>query len=191
MRTVADIDKEISELQKKLRALEGRPTEVYSRIVGYYRSLKNWNRGKREEYTHRVVFNPQSQGEPHRDAVGTRAPGETAAADGVTGTAATDVIAAAGMNATAQTESDELKPVEYMYFYRETCPNCPPVRRVLSNIELPGTETDVDTEAGTRAALDNGIYTTPTVVFFNSQHTEIYRASTIGELSELKIPQMA
>ncbi len=27
--------------------------EVYSRIVGYYRPVQNWNRGKREEFSQR------------------------------------------------------------------------------------------------------------------------------------------
>lgn len=31
-------------------------TEVYSRIVGYYRPVKNWNDGKRAEYRERKVF---------------------------------------------------------------------------------------------------------------------------------------
>lgn len=31
-------------------------TEVYSRIVGYFRPLKNWNIGKKEEFNQRVVF---------------------------------------------------------------------------------------------------------------------------------------
>jgi len=31
-------------------------TEVYSRIVGYYRPVKNWNDGKRAEYRDRKVF---------------------------------------------------------------------------------------------------------------------------------------
>ena len=34
-----------------------RETEVYSRIVGYFRPVKNWNDGKREEFVHRVTFN--------------------------------------------------------------------------------------------------------------------------------------
>ncbi len=34
----------------------GRETEVYTRIVGYYRALKNWNRGKSEEYGQRTLF---------------------------------------------------------------------------------------------------------------------------------------
>jgi anaerobic ribonucleoside-triphosphate reductase len=28
-------------------------TEVYSRIVGYYRPVQNWNKGKREEFAQR------------------------------------------------------------------------------------------------------------------------------------------
>ena len=35
----------------------GEETEVYTRIVGYYRPVKNWNRGKKSEYSERVEFN--------------------------------------------------------------------------------------------------------------------------------------
>lgn len=31
-------------------------TEVYSRIVGYYRPIQQWNRGKREEYHNRSTY---------------------------------------------------------------------------------------------------------------------------------------
>ena len=31
-------------------------TEVYSRITGYYRPIKNWNDGKRQEYDERKVY---------------------------------------------------------------------------------------------------------------------------------------
>jgi ribonucleoside-triphosphate reductase (formate) len=34
----------------------GSDTEVYSRIVGYYRPLKQWNQGKQEEYKHREEY---------------------------------------------------------------------------------------------------------------------------------------
>jgi len=32
------------------------PTEVYSRVVGYYRPVQNWNIGKKEEFKDRVAF---------------------------------------------------------------------------------------------------------------------------------------
>ena len=34
----------------------GAETEVYTRIVGYFRPVKNWNAGKAEEYKQRVEF---------------------------------------------------------------------------------------------------------------------------------------
>ncbi len=34
----------------------GEETEVYSRIVGYYRPVKNWNAGKKSEYNERLEF---------------------------------------------------------------------------------------------------------------------------------------
>ena len=34
----------------------GKETEVYSRVVGYHRPVKNWNRGKREEFKERRPF---------------------------------------------------------------------------------------------------------------------------------------
>ena len=35
----------------------GKETEVYSRITGYYRPVKNWNVGKAQEYKDRLVYN--------------------------------------------------------------------------------------------------------------------------------------
>lgn len=33
--------------------------EIYSRVVGYYRPLDNWNNGKKEEYNERVEFDEE------------------------------------------------------------------------------------------------------------------------------------
>jgi len=33
-----------------------RPTEVYSRVCGFFRPVQQWNLGKREEYRDRVTF---------------------------------------------------------------------------------------------------------------------------------------
>ena len=34
----------------------GLPCEVYSRVVGYLRPVRNWNAGKKAEYSERVPF---------------------------------------------------------------------------------------------------------------------------------------
>ena len=33
------------------------PVEVYSRIVGYFRPVNQWNKGKQEEFKERKEFN--------------------------------------------------------------------------------------------------------------------------------------
>jgi len=32
------------------------PVEVYSRVVGYFRPISQWNKGKREEFNERKEF---------------------------------------------------------------------------------------------------------------------------------------
>ena len=56
MKTKQQISREIEDLKHELKSLKGTKTEVYTRIVGYYRSVKNWNKGKREEFDHRITF---------------------------------------------------------------------------------------------------------------------------------------
>lgn len=51
-----DIDADIAALREELANIPPQPTEVYTRIVGYYRSVKNWNKGKRHEYDKRKLF---------------------------------------------------------------------------------------------------------------------------------------
>ena len=36
-------------------------TEVYSRVVGYYRPVQQWNKGKQAEYHDRVTFKVASK----------------------------------------------------------------------------------------------------------------------------------
>jgi len=57
MKTLEQINTEISELKEKLKTVKGRKTEVYTRIVGYYRQVNNFNDGKRAEYKDRKNYN--------------------------------------------------------------------------------------------------------------------------------------
>lgn len=56
MERIKVIEKEIAELKDKLNQVQGTETEVYTRIVGYYRSVRNWNKGKRSEYSKRLTY---------------------------------------------------------------------------------------------------------------------------------------
>ena len=37
----------------------GAETEIYSRVVGYFRPVKSWYKGKREEFKDRKTFKVQ------------------------------------------------------------------------------------------------------------------------------------
>ncbi len=50
------IEERIKELEKELENVKGTECEIYSRIVGYFRPVKQWNDGKQEEFKDRVVF---------------------------------------------------------------------------------------------------------------------------------------
>lgn len=37
----------------------GMKTEIFSRVCGYHRPIKNWNKGKQEEFKDRKVFSAE------------------------------------------------------------------------------------------------------------------------------------
>jgi len=56
MTEVKTIEQKITTLKDQLEQVKGTNTEVYTRIVGYYRSVKNWNNGKRAEFNVRSQY---------------------------------------------------------------------------------------------------------------------------------------
>lgn len=159
MDRIEEIDREIAELKQRLDTVTGTQTEIYSRIVGYYRSLANWNRGKREEYEHRRTF--EAPADPSRPTP-----------------RATQAVAAPR---TRSVEADG-EPATYELFVRKRCPNCPPMKQAVSGLGMPGTEIDVDTEAGMVRAVELEIYATPTVVFFDTESREVARTTSAAEV---------
>jgi ribonucleoside-triphosphate reductase len=75
MRTLQEIENDLSQAREALSNIEDTSAEVYSRIVGYYRSVRNWNKGKKEEYGERKLYDvekstahivgEEKSGEPH------------------------------------------------------------------------------------------------------------------------------
>lgn len=55
-RTLEQIEAEIEATKAELQNVHGSETEVYARIVGYYRAVKHWNNGKRDEFYQRKMF---------------------------------------------------------------------------------------------------------------------------------------
>lgn len=51
-----ELEAKIEGLKEELGQVKGTKCECYQRIVGYYRNINNWNKGKAEEYVGRKPF---------------------------------------------------------------------------------------------------------------------------------------
>jgi len=146
----------------------GTRTEVYSRIVGYYRSVKNWNAGKKAEYKERRVFDPDSK------------PNERATCN-----------SPVQRDCKAESDSPEHEVSEAHYdgasivllFTRKNCPNCPPVRRALAgNVDFE--EIDADSQEGMAQASRFEIYSTPIVLVLDENGKIAARLCSVPELKK-------
>jgi anaerobic ribonucleoside-triphosphate reductase len=50
--------REVKEEEKVVQAVKA---EVYSRVVGYYRPIQDWNEGKREEFRERRYLRTEEE----------------------------------------------------------------------------------------------------------------------------------
>ena len=161
MEKATEINSRIAELERELEEVEGTPTEIYTRIVGYYRSLKNWNRGKREEYRHRRTFDVDVslQEGPNRPI---------------------SLVEELSIPAKGETLTDRSlrnNVARVLFFTRESCPNCPMMRKALDDSVMEREEIDVDTDEGFELAREHEILATPTVVMLNEEAKEIRRVT--------------
>ncbi|MBQ9238205.1 MAG: hypothetical protein IJ191_02680 [Treponema sp.] len=170
-RTLSQIDADIAATKAALKTVRGSETEVYARIVGYYRSVRNWNKGKRDEFNARTMF--------------TVADGES-----YTVTEADSACACAQMTRVIQPEARG-NIARYELFVRTTCPNCPPVKAYMADTAVAGVTIDVDTPAGFAKAAAHGVLSAPTVIVYDAADTEIARAHTVAELTTLFEPAIA
>ncbi|MFC1478289.1 ribonucleoside triphosphate reductase [Candidatus Margulisiibacteriota bacterium] len=144
----------------------GTESEVYTRIVGYYRPEQNWNLGKKSEYKQRVEFEVKE---------GITAPKETAPVK----EPQTVTSSIAEVTTTAQG-----KVTTYKMFYSDTCPNCPPVKNYMANLDLNGEMHNASTEEGLNEARKYGVYSTPAVILFDEQNGIIRTAHTTSEIEQ-------
>jgi len=165
-RTLAQIEAEIEETKEALKDVHGTETEVYARIVGYYRAVKHWNKGKRDEFDQRKMFSLEASKEY-----------DITAAD-----CACEAKAPAKMSAMETEAVTALNSVTYEMYTRKTCPNCPPVKDFMSELEIPGRSIDVDTKEGLAEAAKKGVFASPTVIFYNEAGVETARCHNVEEL---------
>jgi ribonucleoside-triphosphate reductase len=164
MRSLEDIEKDLAAAREALSHAEGTPAEVYSRIVGYYRSVRNWNKGKREEYGERKLFClPDEPARFRSDTV-------------------LDFPVAEDRTETAGVSTEEGRLI---LFVRPACPACPGAKAAAGRLGIPVDLVNADTEAGMAEAVKRQVFSTPTAILLTGDGQELGRALDAGSISKL------
>ncbi len=136
----------------------GQTTEVYSRIVGYFRPVQNWNVGKKQEFKDRITYKPTME--------------------------ITDKSPEIPLNIETETPSAN-KFSKILVFTQKSCPRCPSMKQYLQiNTNGDLEEIDAGTEEGLKIAKNYGIMSTPTVVFLDNDNSVIGKVTSLTEVKK-------
>ena len=127
----------------------GEETEVYSRITGYYRPVKNWNAGKSQEYRDRREYNLETSVMKKADVTAAECACETKTAV-----------------ATVTLEN------AITLFTKQNCPNCKVAKSLLEKAGVEFAALDANENAELSRALE--LKAAPTLVVFDGENTVKY-----------------
>lgn len=130
----------------------GKETEVYSRITGYYRPVKNWNDGKLQEFKDRKTYNVNDASAPHKE-------GE-------------DATCSCGNE-----KREAPKVTELMLFTSPTCPNCKMAKMLLDKEGINYKNIDATTNKDTTLAY--GITKAPTLLVPHGDSYDVYENASL------------
>ena len=169
MRNLEDIEKDLAAAREALSTAEGTPAEVYSRIVGYYRSVRNWNRGKREEYGERRLYRIKDSQ--------------------VSGSLLSELSPAApSQSLELKFPADEnFSRMQLLLFVRTSCPGCPPAKSAAGRLGIPVNLVHADTNDGLAEAQRWNVLSTPMAILISPEGVELGRAKDAEAISRLKI----
>ena len=141
----------------------GNTTEVYSRITGYYRPVRNWNDGKSSEFENRKTYEPEELFSINKNLldeagvdlprVGTQTLGR-----------ANEVKAA-----TSKPDTDKLILVT-----TKTCPNCQAAKNYLNQAGIEYAVILADEADGAEIAGQYNISAAPTLIVQSGEEAELY-----------------
>ncbi len=136
----------------------GQEAEVYSRITGYYRPVKNWNAGKTQEYKNRTSYVPASSALKR------------------------GAKAAAKIEEAVEKQRNQA-PVGTYLFTTKTCPNCRIAKEFLKGVDYQV----VDAEENPELSSELGVMQAPTLVLVKDGQIQKYvNASNIKKFAETR-----
>ena len=178
----------------------GREAEVYSRITGYYRPVRNWNDGKVSEFKNRRTYAEKKMGKPVRGLAGKggisgqaweaqeRRMAQAFAASPATGTAAAQAAiqtaASSGPSPVQKAPAAEGTPaVQGILVATKTCPNCGAAKKMLDKAGIEYQVIYADDVKGAAFAERNNIIQAPTLLMPAEGGYRKY--TNIGEIAGL------
>lgn len=193
-----ELDDQIAQVRAELENAHGTQTEVYARIVGYYRAVRNWNRGKADEFKKRKMFELDCDERPDAVSQHPKLSAEDSSESQRKELELRDSALYAISTNSAENGQTEIEQYEIFYdtaspqrissyelFARKTCPNCPPVKNFMLGLPLQGSVVDVDTEEGLSEAAVKGVFSAPTVIFYDERGKEVSRAHNVPDIEEI------
>ena len=170
MRNLEVIENELSAAREALVSVEGMPAEVYSRIVGYYRSVRNWNRGKREEYGERRLYSISEAQTQIEEEV--------------------QFISPAAYSPSSEEEKEHIYnngDNKLLLFVRTSCPACPPAKNAAGRLGVPVNLVNADTVDGLLEAQKWNVFSTPMAILLSSDGSELCRAKDADAIGKLPV----
>ena len=172
MRNLEDIENDLAAAREALSSVEGTPAEVYSRIVGYYRSVRNWNKGKREEYGERRLYRVRD------DAVRAAAPSPSLSVE-------KPVTVQPIHGGVSQGFAEE----RLLLFVRASCPGCAPAKAAAKRLGIPVELVNADTAEGMSEAVRRNVLSTPTAILVSPEGEELGRARDAESIGRMIVAE--
>ncbi len=139
----------------------GKETEIYSRITGYYRPVKNWNAGKTQEFKERKTYDAIGSLTKHREKE-----------DKIL----TEVEDKSNIDACTINK-------EILLFVRKDCPNCMMAEMMLDRAHIQYKA--IDAEENVQMTKSYNITSAPTMVVPGSENLKVFEnASNIKRYIE-------
>ena len=136
----------------------GEKTEVYSRITGYYRPVKNWNIGKAQEFKERKVYNIETSVLTHT----------------LQDTNEEIVQNREKIESKAEVSSAPKASYRYLLFTTAHCPKCKQIKQLLSTSGIKYEEIVVDPSQDNELVNKFNISKAPTLVILDNNEYQCY-----------------
>ncbi len=156
----------------------GREAEVYSRITGYYRPVRNWNDGKISEFKNRRTYAEKKMSKPIRGIAGTVAANAWQTRQSQMAKAAAAGVNPAGTASVSEAKTEDRKA---LLVATKTCPNCGAAKKMLEKANISYQVIYADNTEGMAFAEANNIIQAPTLLVPNGNTYDKY--TNIGEIS--------